>query len=279
MSLVKPFPLVQRLRSKLFQEGWFHLSCPHSLGYLNLEFPLREPCANLSPGLLPTCIILSTSHNQPAHNLLNRNRSVYLEIISTPRGYTAFSRVGNIRPTQVLQFANKREDFKMESKSKKHFTCTAWPSQKNAIPPSGGGDARPRFKLGRSPGEGNGSQLQYSCLETSMDRGVWWATVHGSQKIRHDWACTHTWGIVWLPIEWRQAHSLLMETEKTKCFVAGAGEWWNCKSFVGRNGGKPFPRQSYSSPLSCHHISTPWSWCRESHYHSAICLRFIPQER
>ena len=32
---------------------------------------------------------------------------------------------------------------------------------------------------GRSPGEGNGNQLQYSCLENSMDRGAWWATVHG----------------------------------------------------------------------------------------------------
>ena len=32
---------------------------------------------------------------------------------------------------------------------------------------------------GRSPGEGNGNPLQYSCLENSMDREVWWATVHG----------------------------------------------------------------------------------------------------
>ena len=30
-----------------------------------------------------------------------------------------------------------------------------------------------------SPGEGNGNSLQYSCLETSMDRAAWWATVHG----------------------------------------------------------------------------------------------------
>ena len=29
--------------------------------------------------------------------------------------------------------------------------------------------------LGRSPGEGNGNPLQYSCLENSMDRGAWWA--------------------------------------------------------------------------------------------------------
>ena len=36
--------------------------------------------------------------------------------------------------------------------------------------------------LGRSPGEGNGNPLQYSCLGNSMDRGVWQATVHGIAK-------------------------------------------------------------------------------------------------
>ena len=33
--------------------------------------------------------------------------------------------------------------------------------------------------LGRSPGGWHGNPLQYSCLENSMDRGGWWATVHG----------------------------------------------------------------------------------------------------
>ena len=37
---------------------------------------------------------------------------------------------------------------------------------------------------GRSPGEGNGNLLQYSCLENPMDRGAWWATVHGVAKSR-----------------------------------------------------------------------------------------------
>ena len=32
---------------------------------------------------------------------------------------------------------------------------------------------------GRSSGKGNGNPLQYSCLENPMDRGAWWATVHG----------------------------------------------------------------------------------------------------
>ena len=35
---------------------------------------------------------------------------------------------------------------------------------------------------GRSPGEGNGNPLQYSCLENPMDRGAWRATVHGGLK-------------------------------------------------------------------------------------------------
>ena len=35
---------------------------------------------------------------------------------------------------------------------------------------------------GRSPGEGNGNPLQYSCLENPMDRGAWWATVYGASK-------------------------------------------------------------------------------------------------
>ena len=35
---------------------------------------------------------------------------------------------------------------------------------------------------GRIPGEGDGYPLQYFCLETSMDRGAWWATVHGVTK-------------------------------------------------------------------------------------------------
>ena len=34
--------------------------------------------------------------------------------------------------------------------------------------------------LGRSPGEGHGNPLQYSCLENSMDRGAWRVTVHGA---------------------------------------------------------------------------------------------------
>ena len=45
-------------------------------------------------------------------------------------------------------------------------------------------------RWGRSPEEGNGNPLQYSCLESPMDRGAWWATVHGVPKSGRDWALT-----------------------------------------------------------------------------------------
>ena len=54
-------------------------------------------------------------------------------------------------------------------------------------PPANVGDMRDMSLipgLGRSPGEGNGNLLQYSCLENPMDRGAWWATVHGVTKSR-----------------------------------------------------------------------------------------------
>ena len=51
----------------------------------------------------------------------------------------------------------------------KEFACSA--EDPGSIPGSG-----------RSPAEGNGNPLQYSCLENSMDRGAWWATVHGVAK-------------------------------------------------------------------------------------------------
>jgi len=44
------------------------------------------------------------------------------------------------------------------------------------------GDGGSIPESGRFPGEGNGNQLQYSCLENPIDRGTWWTTVHGVAK-------------------------------------------------------------------------------------------------
>ena len=51
--------------------------------------------------------------------------------------------------------------------------------------PANAGDARDMGSVlgsGRSPGEGHGNPLQYSCLGNPMDKEAWWATVHGVAK-------------------------------------------------------------------------------------------------
>ena len=79
-----------------------------------------------------------------------------------------------------------------------------WASQVALVvknPPANAGDARDTSstpKWGRSPGVGNSTSLQYSCLENSMDRGAWQATVHGAAKNQtwlNDWA--HI-GFIWI---------------------------------------------------------------------------------
>ena len=55
-------------------------------------------------------------------------------------------------------------------------------AQRVKNPPASAGDPGSIPGSGRSPGDGNDNLLQYSCLENSMDRGAWQATVHGVTK-------------------------------------------------------------------------------------------------
>ena len=64
-------------------------------------------------------------------------------------------------------------------------------------PPANAGDVGLIPGSERSPGEGHGNPLQYSCLENPMDRGAWWATVPGIAELdtcmyRHTHTHTHT---------------------------------------------------------------------------------------
>ena len=64
------------------------------------------------------------------------------------------------------------------------YELPRWKSSKESLPANAGGarDTLTIPRLGRSPGVENGNLLQYSCLENSIDRGAWWATVHGVSK-------------------------------------------------------------------------------------------------
>ena len=62
-------------------------------------------------------------------------------------------------------------------------------------PPANAGDAGLIPGSRRSPGEGNGSPLQYSCLENSMDSRAWWVTVHGIAKSQIPLSTAYSCGI------------------------------------------------------------------------------------
>ena len=65
---------------------------------------------------------------------------------------------------------------------------------------AGGPDSIPG--LGRFPGEGDGNPLQYSCLESPMDGGAWWATVHRVAKSRTRLSDFSSLAIRWAPAVW-----------------------------------------------------------------------------
>ena len=86
-------------------------------------------------------------------------------------------------------------------KSKKclfFFGCISFLSGSMVKNPPGNagdlGDEGSNPGLERSPGEGNGNPLQYSCLENPMDRGAWQTTVQGVAKVRlSNYECTCTY--------------------------------------------------------------------------------------
>ena len=79
-------------------------------------------------------------------------------------------------------------------------------------------------RLWLSDREGNGTPLQYSCLENPMDGGAWWAAVHGvgSLRVGHDWA---TWLSLFAFMHWRR------KWQPTPVFLPGESQGWG--SLVG----------------------------------------------
>ena len=100
-------------------------------------------------------------------------------------------------------------------------------------------------------GEGNGTPLQYSCLENPMEGGAWWAVVHGVAKSRHDWATSLS---LFTFLHWRR------KWQPTPVFLPGESQ--RQRSLVGcrlwgRTESDATKRLSSSKILttSCHYLS------------------------
>ena len=96
--------------------------------------------------------------------------------------------------------------------------------------PVNAGDSGSIPGLGRSPAEGNGNPLQYSCLWSPMDREAWWATVHGGLKrVKHSLATKQQQGDVFKDKKGENSREKMLITW-VKCFLEV--KWNACK----RNG-------------------------------------------
>ena len=116
---------------------------------------------------------------------------------------------------------------------------------------------------GRSPGGGDGHLLQYSCLENPVDRGAWWATVHGvtkeldtnKQLYTHTHTHTNTTNrfqeVSGLYTVW-SSFSLLLLLSRFSCVQLFATPWTVAHQVLLSMG---FSRQEYWSGLSC---PPPW---------------------
>ena len=69
----------------------------------------------------------------------------------------------------------------------KEFSYWKWAGKESACNTGDTGDVGSIPGSGRVPREGNGYPLQSSCLENPVNRGAWWAMVHGSQSVGHYW--------------------------------------------------------------------------------------------
>ena len=89
------------------------------------------------------------------------------------------------------------------------------------------GDLGSILELGRSPGEGNGTPLQYSCLENTMERGAWWLQSMGLQRVGHDWG-SNTFTFNRLPQhgwKWTFLISLGLLSQEFWSSLAGGSGW------------------------------------------------------
>ena len=104
-------------------------------------------------------------------------------------------------------------------------------------------------RSGRSPGEGNGNPLQYPCLENSINRGAWWATVHGVTKSQ-DWSnLAHIPRIISV-YQWSLSHFIgSSEVKASACNAEDLGSIPGSGRSPGEGKGNPLQYSCLENPI------------------------------
>ena len=147
---------------------------------------------------------------------------------------------------------------------------------------------RPGFGpwVGRSPGEGNGNPLQYSCLKNSMDRGAPWATVHGVQLDMTD-RLTHTCAVtraLWVLLTGASQVALVVKNLPAKARDSGGvTSLLELGRSPGRGHGNPLQYSCLENPMdrgawraAVHKVTQSWTWLKRlSTQHSETLIHYI----
>ena len=139
-------------------------------------------------------------------------------------------------------------------------------------PLANSGDIRNRSSIpgsGRSPGDGNGNPLQYSCLENPRDRGAWWATVHGVPKSQA-WLSDFTFTFYFHALEKEMAtHSSVLawripgEGETGGLLSRGSHRVWHDWSDLAAAAASILPGKSHGQRSLAGY--SPWDYKRVRH--------------
>ena len=151
---------------------------PHASGQLG-------PCATVTEPVIWGLWATTTEPTCPRACALQQEKPLQWEAVFHNQEQPPFAATGE------SPIATVKTQHKVINKINKIIKNNKGPLVKNSLANAGNTGLIPG--LGRYPREGNGSPLQYSCLEYSMDRGAWWATVHGvgkSQTQLSNWAHT-----------------------------------------------------------------------------------------
>ena len=133
-------------------------------------------------------------------------------------------------------------------------------------PPANAEDVRDASLIpgsGRFPGEGNGSPLQYSCLENPMDRGAWWATVH---RVAKSWTRLSDFTFTKLETENYQGFPGGSEGKASACNAGDLGSIPGSGRSPGEGNGNPLQCSCLENPMdggawwaTVHRVSKSWT--------------------
>ena len=116
---------------------------------------------------------------------------------------------------------------------------------------------------GRSPRVGNGNPLQYSCLENPMDRGARRATVHGSQRVRHDWVQHTEYSITWYSLYYVVYNTRIIYIFSSFTEMLTCNNFQLCSTIL-----SSIVTPLYITYISRIYLSCNWKFVTSDHLHS-----------